>query len=525
MVYRKGIFMKLLLVEDEQLIRKGILMKTDWQQYGIDELMQAEDGRDAVRIAELFRPDILLTDIRMPRMDGIEAARCIRKFCPKVRIIFMSGFSDKEYLKAAISLQAVHYVEKPIHPDELGEAIRNASSMITKDRQTDMGEEESIPLIKREIAVLLCSPEYHADKLARLFPLIGSQLRDSNSCVSSILKWHHPIEQPENLLQKLESAAQTVGLNCFSMMKDDFHVIIHLISRSERDVPFEDNIQRWIHDVSHCLPKLPGFHMAVGQQVQGMDQFYTSYLSAVIHLQRSFYEPPNTVIWKTADHSHTDAFFFDDERAGAFALSLHQDGAHQAKNWLADLMNDIRKYPDTSVTYTKGIYLQLYQTVQQVGKESGIPAFKQEAAVVKYAERLYACQTLDDIDQLLNDELDVLFDYLEARKGNSIIRHVTNYIDRNYRNRQLSLTEISDYVGVTIPHMCFVFKEGTGMTIKHFLSEYRINQAKELLTNKDLKLFDIALQVGYGDGEYFSKIFKKVTGLQPSEYRKRIADV
>ncbi|UKS29507.1 response regulator [Paenibacillus sp. HWE-109] len=517
--------MKLLLVDDEQLIRKGILMKTDWQQYGIDEVMQADDGRDAVRIAELFRPDILLTDIRMPRMDGIEAARCIRMFCPKVCIIFMSGFSDKEYLKAAISMQAVDYVEKPIHPDELGKAILNASSMIKKDRQTDMGEEESIPLIKREIAALLCSPHYQADKLARLFPLIGSQLWDSSSCMSSILKWHHPIEQPESLLHKLESAAQTVGLICFNMMKDDFHVVIHLISRFEKDDSFEDNVHRWVRDVSHCLPKHPGFHMAVGQQVHGIDQLYTSYLSAVIHLQRSFYEPSNTIIWKMSDHSYTDAFFFDDKRAGAFALSLQQDGATQAKNWLADLMNDIRKYPNTSVSYTKGIYLQLYQTVQQVGKESGIPSLKQEASVIKYAERLYACQTLDDLAQLLNDELDVLFDYLEARKGNSIIRYVTLYIERNYPNRQLSLNEISEFVGVTVPHLCFVFKEGTGMTIKHFLSEYRIDRAKELLINRELKLFDIALQVGYGDGEYFSKIFKKITGLQPSEYRKRLADV
>ncbi|CAK4834021.1 unnamed protein product [Aphanomyces euteiches] len=157
--------MKLLLVEDEQLIRKGILMKTDWPQYGINEIKQAENGSDAVRIAEQFQPDILLTDIRMPGMDGIEAARCIRKFCPKMRIIFMSGFSDKEYLKAAISLQAVHYIEKPIHPDELSEAIRSASMMVMNDRRTDMGEEESMPLIKRKIATLLLSPEYQADKL------------------------------------------------------------------------------------------------------------------------------------------------------------------------------------------------------------------------------------------------------------------------------------------------------------------------------------------------------------------------
>ncbi|MNI64042.1 HTH-type transcriptional activator Btr [compost metagenome] len=142
-----------------------------------------------------------------------------------------------------------------------------------------------------------------------------------------------------------------------------------------------------------------------------------------------------------------------------------------------------------------------------------------------YVERLYACQTLEELQQLVSAELDVLYDYLEARKGSSIIRHVTNYIERNYHNRQLSLTEISEYVGVTIPHLCFVFKAGTDMTIKHFLAEYRIDRAKVLLANRDLKLFDIALQVGYGDGEYFSKIFKKTTGLQPSEYRKRIADV
>lgn len=514
--------MKLLLVEDEQLIRKGILMKTDWRQYGIDEVKQAEDGHEAIRIAELFRPDILLTDIRMPRMDGIEAARSIRLFCPKVRIIFMSGFSDKEYLKAAISLQAVHYVEKPIHPNELNEAIRNAADMVVKERQIDVGEKESAPLIKREIAALLCSPDYHADKLARLFSTLGMPLPCASFCASSILKWHQPIEQPGPILHTLEAAALATDLVGYGMIKDDYHVVIHLMVREDNAVPFEEILERWVHDVSHRLPKLPGFHLTVGRQVQGMDQIYTSYLSAVVQLQRSFYAPPGIMHWKAAEPSRTDAFILDEERAAAFALTLQQNDSHQAKQWLADLMRDIRKYPDTSVTYTKGIYWKLYQTVQQAGRESGIPAFKQETAVGKYMERLYACQTMISLHELLSDEIDVYFGYMEARKGNSIIRQVMQFIERNYGNRQLSLAEISEYVGVTIPHLCFVFKEGTGMTIKHYLSEYRIDRAKELLANKELKLFDIAWQVGYGDGEYFSKIFKKITGLQPSEYRKRI---
>ncbi|TYP76625.1 response regulator [Paenibacillus methanolicus] len=518
--------MKLLLAEDEQLIRQGIVMKTDWQPYGINEVMQAEDGLDAVRIAERFRPDILLTDIRMPRMDGIEAARRIRTICPKVRIIFMSGYSDKEYLKAAITLQAVHYVEKPIHPIELSEAIRIASDMIRKERQLDMGEAESLPLIKREIAALLCAPEFQAGKLARLFPLTGLPLPGgSDGCASAILKWHQTIEQPAGLLKMLESAARAAEFHAFGMLKDDVHIVLHLISLSEGDVRLEDRLARWIDAITPRLPQGPGFHLAIGQTVQGLEQLYASYLSAVIQLQHGFYEPPNTVVWRKQRPFATDAFVLDDERSRAFALLLQQESPDQARLWLADLTRTLRNYPDTQVAYTKGIYLQLYQTVQLVGKENGIPAFKQETAVGVFASRLYACQTLGDLHRMLSDELDALFDYLEARKGNAIIRHVTQYIERNYRNRQLSLTEISEYVGVTIPHLCFVFKEGTGMTIKHYLSEYRIDRAKELLANKDLKLFDIALQVGYGDGEYFSKIFKKVTGLQPSEFRKRVADV
>ncbi|NOU71129.1 hypothetical protein GC098_06750 [Paenibacillus sp. LMG 31458] len=116
----------------------------------------------------------------------------------------------------------------------------------------------------------------------------------------------------------------------------------------------------------------------------------------------------------------------DDDRSGSFTLSLQQEGSHQAKIWLADLTSDIRKRPDTLVSYTKGIYLQLYQTVQQIGKESGIPAFKQEMALGTYVERLYACQTLEELQLLLSGELEILFDYLESRRGNSIIRRITS---------------------------------------------------------------------------------------------------
>ncbi len=516
--------MKLLLVEDEMLIRKGIYLKTDWKRCGIEEVRLAEDGSDAVRIAEEFQPDILLTDIRMPRLDGIEAARSIRKFCPKVRIIFMSGFSDKEYLKAAITLQSVHYLEKPIQMEELQEAVSSASRMVMEERRADLGELESLPLIKREIALLLLSAAYPAEKLDSLLPLLGIGPSDPFDAACAILKWPHPIDPSGVPSQTLEAAARRASLDAFGVLKDDRHFVVHLLARPDPESPFEERLPQWIDDVASCLPKQPGYQLAIGRRAQGWKQLHASYVTAVVQLQRGFYRPLNVVLRENDSTIDSGAFRFDEEKIRAFSRMLQEGETEKSKKWLGELAREFRRHPDTLVSYTKNVFLQVYQAIRQSGKDNGVPELRQEPAAGTVVERLYASHTLEELLAILNAELDVLFDHLESRKGNTIVRQVVQYIERHYGNRELSLTEISEYVGVTVPHMCFVFKEGMHVTIKHYLSEYRINRAKQLLSNKELKLFDIALQVGYGDGEYFSKIFKKVTGMQPSEYRKRVAD-
>lgn len=519
--------MKLLLVEDEQLIRTGILLKTDWKRCGVEEIEHAENGVEAVRIAERFRPDILLTDIRMPRMDGIEAARAIRIVCPNLRIIFMSGFSDKAYLKAAISLQSVQYLEKPIRQDELQEAIQAAVHLVLSERRSNLGEAESQPLIKREIAGLLLSPDYAPDKLSRLLLLLGRHYDDAAACCSAILKWHRPAGVlAESMLPSLEACAHDAGLDCYAIKKDEYHLVAHLCVRPghEPSIAFSARLQDWIQRVMNGLPDSPGYHLAIGRQVSGLRCFYDSYVSAVLQLQKSFYRPPNAVLRESGAEDRADAYVFDEDRAAAFVSALQAGNEEAVRQWLGNLARDISRHPHTAVSYTKGVYLQLYQTLRQFGKESGMAAFKQDASVGPFAERLHACQRLDDLQALLDGEISALFERLEARKGNSIVRQVTQYIEHHYQNRELSLSEIGEFVGVTVPHLCSVFKEGTGMTIKQYMSEYRINRAKALLANRELKLFDIALQVGYTDGEYFSKMFKKIAGLQPSEYRKQIVD-
>ena len=121
------LYMKLLIADDEKLTREGLKNGIAWEELGIDEIRLAHDGRDALRIAETFLPDIVLTDVRMPHMDGIEMAKALKERFPELSVIFMSGYSDREYLKAAIRLRAVSYVEKPIHLNEVSAAVAAAA--------------------------------------------------------------------------------------------------------------------------------------------------------------------------------------------------------------------------------------------------------------------------------------------------------------------------------------------------------------------------------------------------------------
>lgn len=121
--------MKLLIVDDEELTRTGVISSIDWQSIGIQEVLQADDGINGIEMARVHRPDIVLCDVRMPRLDGIAMLEQLEEILPDIVPVFMSGYSDKEYLKAAIKLKAVNYIEKPLNPVEIRDAIVEARDL------------------------------------------------------------------------------------------------------------------------------------------------------------------------------------------------------------------------------------------------------------------------------------------------------------------------------------------------------------------------------------------------------------
>ena len=147
--------MKLMIVDDEKLTRDGLVNSIEWGELGIDAVAQADDGLHGYELSKAFRPDIVLSDVRMPRMTGIEMAEKLQADNGNVSIIFMSGYSDKEYLKAAIKLKAVSYVEKPIDLEEIKEAVRRACREVAEARETAGIKALSISMSRSALAARL----------------------------------------------------------------------------------------------------------------------------------------------------------------------------------------------------------------------------------------------------------------------------------------------------------------------------------------------------------------------------------
>ena len=168
--------MKVLLVDDEKYTREGIIENLNWRELGVSVCAVCEDGKSAYEKAQSFKPDILITDVRMPIMDGISLARKIHEDFPYCKIIFMSGFSDKEYLFAAMRLKAVEYVEKPIHLEELSKAIVNAVEEIV--RELDIRNKYSVldtvePMLRSALALLMIKSDTDRNSLKDKIRMAG----------------------------------------------------------------------------------------------------------------------------------------------------------------------------------------------------------------------------------------------------------------------------------------------------------------------------------------------------------------
>lgn len=522
--------MRLLIADDENLTREGLFQSIDWASLGISDVLLADDGQNGLALARKSLPDIILTDVRMPRMSGIEMSERIQQLNPDCPIIFMSGYSDKEYLKAAIKLRAVRYVEKPIDVRELTEAIKEAVRSVSEKRR----QARTYGLFQKEAASQLA---LKLTKPGFLFPNQEPLLNyhtlsiGSSTCFSTlILKFHRQLSDfaeadLSSLLQQLNALVEKRNLHQIHTLKNEAFLIMHIYGNERISSYLVERICKDIHGFfnqtgKRALQFQPPYIVA-GKTVTGPEKVSLSYRSAVILLQNAFFYPNGSILIQDGQEPQTNSPKLDAilEQFPASLLSKDAKGACLLARQLYEaLLYHRNMLPNQAKDIYYKLLMHINTAIYQL-KLSGMPG---QPAPDSPLELVTRCSSLDELSRLLTDRLkafETLLSY--APSENSTVFLIRDYIEKHFGDNNLSIKEISEHVHLSCSYICTMFKTETGQTLNQYITEYRIEKAKLLLADPRNKITEISSRVGYTDGNYFSKSFKKAVGLSPSEYRER----
>lgn len=521
--------MKLLIVDDEELTREGLISSLDWESLGVAQIFQADDGINGLEIARKYKPDIVLCDVRMPRLDGIHLIERLEKFLPDVGVIFMSGYSDKEYLKAAIKLKAINYVEKPLNPEEIKEAVLEAA----KRRQINLRTRQNENLYSMEnaaqLALLLTKPyNEHVDKITELTAELALRLMPSTSFTTYIVKLKTPESDSATINEIRRDVSDFLAhyhLLAFHIQIRATYHVFHIMGTCQPSTTALSAVERFLKEQ---FSPFGSYFIGRGDTVTGIGKAYNSYTSAVVMLQSSFFFHQGTLL------AASDIDCLSSEPYTSLPhveiITTEFEEALLAKNFdvCSSLIEQLYStYFENRIllpNQVKDLYYKLFMTINESRQKLKlIHDSRENNSAESIIEHLENCFTYEELHQMLTEKTAQFFsDITSYIPEDSTIFSIKDYISKHYSNDALSIKEISEHVFLSASYVCTYFKNQTGQTLNQYLTEYRMDKAKQLLADGRYQITDISSKVGYSNGNYFSKSFKKFTGMNPSKYREKM---
>jgi len=518
--------LKLIIVDDERATREKLVGHIDWARLQIEVVGEAKDGIEGLELVNRIRPDIVLLDVRMPRMNGVACATEIRKYHSDCKIIFLSGFTDKEYLKTAIQIQAVDYIEKPIDLLELQAVLKRTSQICFEERNHKAKQAEllnrvemNLLWIKQELALEMIRK--HAN-----FPSIRKKMYDANLPIPNheyfltiMLRLHlhralgagvEPSLRTEPSLDIVYREFDSVTIPCVAGFRDEKHVVIHIYGKHVEDVSSIKKAIKHIqiaHDAMFCKDGM--VTAGIGKPVRGMENVSLSYQFAGDALERCFLEGSGGIIFYAEDIRPREQVNVHEIKA-RLELAFRDEDPASALCTIEDLARDLVERTDYSlIPKVKAVFLSVLLQHSSLAEEDGL------AELLKYG-------TLAEVVAKISDKLQTLFDQMQEQKGKSKkVRSALTYI-REHFGEDLSVAILADRLGMSPAYLSTLFKKETGLTLSDYIENTRMEKAKVLLQNDQLKMQEVAQSVGYRNANYFTTVFKKTFGMYPSDYRRNL---
>ena len=497
--------MRVLIVEDEIRIRNGManLIEHHTEHTVIGE---AQNGQEGLEMALLYMPDLIITDIRMPVMDGLEMMRKLREQDGDWHFVILSGYSEFEYAKKAIRYGADDYLIKPLAPDDVMSLLDTVQRRIKKENlkkqqkpeyvlRNYLIEKEEIPIEKlQEICGLKKDTE-----LQLICAYVGNISQDDRSACMDRLK-RFQITCPEKKIYYffMESTREFIILiekNSWEPLKNELEK--KLLNRKEKD-----KIWVWTTGSVKNFTELRNRY----EQLRKLYQYgFVLNTGEVLEQERAEqFAPQNTVSFQKNKKAVHDAFYQKDKETleREIVLFLEKIDFVQMKP------QEIREE-----------YIQMMYFILNLVKENSSRIYE-KILKLNPVQNIGNSVTVHEIKAVFSAVSQVLVSNLDERQNisNYIILKAIAYIRSHYQEG-VFLEEVADSLDITPEYLSTLFNREMGENFTSFLKKFRISHAKRLLKETDKKISDIALEVGYSDPKYFSRVFKMEEGISPGEYR------
>ena len=517
--------MVLYLVDDEKNIRESIKTYIPWGEFGVTQVITAKNGMEALEKMQLSTPDVLLSDIRMPKMNGIEFATKVKEFYPDCIILFLSGYADKEYLKSAIQLEAFQYIEKPIDINSLQSILAEAVSKKKRIQQTsehlirlEQSHLENRHLIRQNLINLMISTDFNEltrqDKEAQI---MLSQLPSRHFTVAYMkINWPKPLEEADlyetkNRFLKITSTENWIDTALIGFNADDDLIILFHGDNAASQITTQ------LNQLTEQLDILFSYSIGLSQLKTGFHDFKQAYTEAKTSSAYQFYYGTHQMI----EYSLT--FSTPYELSEAFVSKYKEALKAPERTEVLQIIDKIHSeilVKKPGISYVKAAYTNLFNLLDQEARRTNnaILNFMKNEQIIREIDRTFL---LKDMQEFLYQTLASFYDdQVQIGSSNHRIKEIVQYIKKNISNTQLSVNTIAEAFELSQAYLCSYFKKETNYTINQYITNLRIEHSKYLLAYSNEKIYDIAVKVGFCDTNYFSALFKKQVGLTPLEFRK-----
>ncbi len=533
---------KIFLVEDEIVIRNGIKNSIEWEKEGYKFVGEASDGELAYPMILKERPDILITDIRMPFMDGLELSRLVKQELPDIRILILSGYDEFDYAKEAIRLGVTEYLLKPVSASKLLESLKGVSSLIRQ-------EKEERELLKRYAEDMKENTE--REKLKFFGQLISGDVSTAEAIdFGRQYGMNLSAQVYEIILFKFFTVIGVSGLS--NSVVEACENLEDIIAKIPYIYMFQRGIDGWAflltaEDEEQMSERTSRLAKRIEQMMAGYEklEYFGGIGSAVTRLR----ELPRS--FSDADHAFSGRFvsrlnrivrvgelknlqgtgdfevrgFGEIERTRESVEKFLNNGTQEetsrfAKVYMTEMPEDNFK----SSLMRQYIVMDVYIVIMTFCEKIGISdeEFQKEAESFKAAiQRIHSAKEMEEYMRRFLARAIELRDMVSGRRYSDIIEAAKERIESTYMLEEISLNTVAAGVGMSPSYFSSVFSREMGKTFVEYLTQIRMDKAKELLMCSSMKTSEIGYEVGYKDPHYFSYLFKKTQGCSPKDYRAR----